>query len=130
MATLVRAARDIYPHDRFPDSIYIAAVAGYDKAAAEKKGREFWEGGVAGLDAEARKRFGAEYLSVPAEENRVAVLKAMEATPFFRKLRSDLVVSLYNQKAVWVKLGYEGASAEQGGYIKRGFDDIDWLPVA
>jgi len=23
--------------------------------------------------------------------------------------------------------GYEGASADKGGYIERGFDDIDWL---
>ncbi len=23
---------------------------------------------------------------------------------------------------------YEGSSAEYGGYIKRGFSDIDWLP--
>ena len=38
-----------------------------------------------------------------------------------------LVVSLYNQPAVWAKLGYEGSSAEHGGYIHRGFDDIDWL---
>jgi hypothetical protein len=24
--------------------------------------------------------------------------------------------------------GYEGASADKGGYIDRGFNDIDWLP--
>ena len=28
----------------------------------------------------------------------------------------------------WKKLGYEGSSAEHGGYLHRGFDDIDWLP--
>jgi hypothetical protein len=39
-------------------------------------------------------------------------------------------VSLYNQKEVWPKFGYEGSSAEHGGYIKRGFADIDWLPKA
>jgi hypothetical protein len=28
---------------------------------------------------------------------------------------------------VWAKFGYEGPSADKGGYISRGFDDIDWL---
>ena len=42
----------------------------------------------------------------------------------------DLIVSLYNQKELWPKFGYEGSSAEHGGYIKRGFADIDWLPKA
>jgi hypothetical protein len=59
----------------------------------------------------------------------VAVLKTVEASPFFAKVRSDLVVTHYNQKAVWTKLGYEGSSADKGGYIRRGFDDIDWLPA-
>lgn len=57
------------------------------------------------------------------------MLRVAEQTAFFKKCRGDLVVSLYNQPAVWAKLGYEGSSAEHGGYIHRGFDDIDWLPT-
>ena len=37
------------------------------------------------------------------------------------------MVGLYNQKELWPIFGYEGASADKGGYIERGFDDIDWL---
>ena len=37
------------------------------------------------------------------------------------------VASLYNNPEVWPKFGYEGSSAEHGGYINRGFSDIDWL---
>ena len=55
---------------------------------------------------------------------------SIEQTAFFQKVRGDLVVSLYNQKELWPKFGYEGSSAEHGGYIKRGFADIDWLPKA
>ncbi|HMH74595.1 MAG TPA: gluconate 2-dehydrogenase subunit 3 family protein, partial [Bradyrhizobium sp.] len=54
--------------------------------------------------------------------------QGIEQTDFFKKVRSDLVVSLYNQEELWPKFGYEGSSAEHGGYIKRGFNDIDWLP--
>jgi len=28
---------------------------------------------------------------------------------------------------VWPIFGYEGASFEYGGYIDRGFNDINWL---
>jgi hypothetical protein len=28
---------------------------------------------------------------------------------------------------MWKVLGYEGESASKGGYINRGFNDIDWL---
>ena len=130
MATLARAARDIYPHDSFPDQIYMVAVEGYDTKAQDGALRELLEGGVAALDAESRRRNGVVYIETPSEDDRVAVLRIVEPTPFFKKLRSDLVVSLYNQKAVWTKLGYEGSSFDKGGYIKRGFNDIDWLPEA
>jgi hypothetical protein len=108
----------------------MAAVGGYDGKAKDAAMRELLEGGVAQLDVESRKRNGAAYIDVAWEDDRVAVLRVVESTPFFAKLRGDLVVSLYNQKAVWTKLGYEGSSADKGGYIERGFGDIDWLPQA
>jgi hypothetical protein len=29
---------------------------------------------------------------------------------------------------VWDAVGYEGPSVHKGGYVNRGFDDLDWLP--
>ena len=83
--------------------------------------------GCAALDADAHKRHGTTYLLVPNESDRVAILQAMETSAFFGKLRGDLVVTLYNQQSLWMKFGYEGSSADKGGYINRGFNDIDWL---
>jgi hypothetical protein len=128
MSTLVVAARDIFPHDRLADSYYMVAVDGYD--SADPKLRALMESGVASLDAEAGKRFGRPYMEVAWEEDRVTVLRVVENGAFFKKLHGDLIVSLYNQKPVWARFGYEGASADKGGYINRGFDDIDWLPTA
>ncbi|TIW51355.1 MAG: gluconate 2-dehydrogenase subunit 3 family protein, partial [Mesorhizobium sp.] len=54
-------------------------------------------------------------------------LKDIESSPFFQTVRSGLVVSLYNQKDVWPIFGYEGESFSKGGYIERGFNDIEWL---
>jgi hypothetical protein len=129
MATLVRMSRDIFPHDHIADSFYVAAVQPWDdKAAGNAEFKAMMEEGVKRLDADARDTMKSTYLAVAWEADRVKLLQGIEHTPFFKKTHSDLVVSLYNQPAIWPKFGYEGSSAEHGGYIHRGFDDIDWLP--
>ncbi|WP_454632206.1 gluconate 2-dehydrogenase subunit 3 family protein [Bradyrhizobium cenepequi] len=131
LKTLVKMARDIYPHDFLADSYYIIAVKPWDgKAAKDPAIKSLINDGVNRLDQEANDRHKVAYVQVPWEADRVALLQQIEQTAFFQKIRGDLVVSLYNQKEVWPKFGYEGSSAEYGGYITRGFADIDWLPKA
>lgn len=126
--TLVRMARDIFPHDKLADELYAAAVAGYDeKAPADSELKALILNGIARLDQEATKRYGKRYTDLALEEERLEVLYAIENTPFFQKIKGGLVTGLYNNKAVWAKLGYEGSSWEKGGYLDRGFNDIDWL---
>ena len=128
MRTLIKAARDIYPHDRLADRFYAVAMKGYDeKAGTDAQARTTVEQGVAQLDALARKQHGVAYVDVGWEADRVALLRQIEREPFFQSVRGGLVVSLYNQKEVWPIFGYEGESASKGGYIKHGFDDIAWL---
>lgn len=130
MATLVRMARDIYPHDHLADTYYVTAVSAWDgKAGGSEDIKALIENGVAMLDGYATAKFKAGYLETPWEEQRVQVLQAVEESPFFRKIQGDLVVSLYNQHDLWAKFGYEGSSADKGGYINRGFNDADWLPT-
>jgi hypothetical protein len=129
MKTLVKVARDIYPHDFLVDTYYINAVKPWnEKAAKDPAVKSLLEKGVEQLNSEAKNRYGATYADLGWEDQRVDLLKKVETSDFFKKLRSDLVVSLYNQQELWKKFGYEGASADKGGYIHRGFDDIDWLP--
>jgi len=129
LKTLVKVARDIYPHDFLVDGYYITAIKPWDsKAAKDPAVKTLLEDGVRRLDQDARDRHNAAYAQLPWEADRVVLLQGIEQTDFFKKLRSDLVVSLYNQEELWPKFGYEGSSAEHGGYIKRGFNDIDWLP--
>jgi hypothetical protein len=131
LKTLVKAARDIYPHDFLADSYYITAVKPWDgKAAKDPAVKAMITDGVARLDQNAQDRHKVPYAQVAWETDRVALLQAIEQSEFFQKVRGDLIVSLYNQKEVWPKFGYEGSSAEHGGYINRGFADIDWLPKA
>jgi hypothetical protein len=129
LKTLVKVARDIYPHDMLVDSYYITAVKPWDgKAAKDPAVKALLEDGVRRLDQDAKDRHKVAYAQVPWEADRIVLLQGIEATDFFKTVRSDLVVSLYNQEELWPKFGYEGSSAEHGGYIKRGFNDIDWLP--
>ena len=123
MATLIQLARDIYPHDRIGDEYYVVAVKGYDTAEAAPG----IEDGIAALNAAAVAAGHASYLAIGWEKDRVAVLREIETTPFFQQIRGGLVTGLYNQKAVWPLFGYEGESFSQGGYLTRGFDDINWL---
>ena len=128
MRSLVKIARDIFPHDRIADKFYALAVKTYDeKSVGDAKLRSLIERGVTDLDKAAKAKHGVPYASVGWEKDRVNLLHAIKSGPFFGKIRGDLVVSLYNQKEVWGLFGYEGESASKGGYVNRGFNDINWL---
>ena len=122
-ATLTQMARDIYPHDKVGDEFYVSAVKGYDSADAAAG----IEAGISALNAAAQGKGFTSYLAVGWERDRVDILRGMEKSAFFQQIRGGLVTGLYNQKAVWPIFGYEGSSFELGGYIDRGFDDINWL---
>jgi hypothetical protein len=123
MATLLQMARDIYPHDQVADQFYAVAVKSYDSEEQKALVAE----GVAALDAAAKASGFDRYVAAGWEEDRVKLLQGIEMTPFFQTVRSGLVTGLYNQKEVWPIFGYQGESFSQGGYIERGFNDIDWL---
>jgi hypothetical protein len=125
MVTLIQMARDIYPHDQIAAKYYAIAVKTHDeKAASDPAYKELIEKGIADLNAKAGR---GGYTGLGWEEERAGILKKIEDTPFFQTVRSGLVVGLYNQKEVWPIFGYEGESYSKGGYIRRGFDDIEWL---
>jgi hypothetical protein len=128
LRTLIKLARDIYPHDRLADRFYAEGVKAFDaKAGTDAKTKTLIEEGIAALDKSAKAKFHVPYAEVGWEADRVALLHMIEKTPFFQAVRGSLVVSLYNQKELWPLFGYEGESAAKGGYINRGFNDLAWL---
>lgn len=127
-ATLVQMSRDIYPHDRLEDRFYAAAVAALDGGAKSDPAlKATLEDGVAGLDKSAMGVKSTVYRGLPDEADRVALLKDIETSAFFQSVRGNLITGIYNNKEAWPIFGYEGESASRGGYIERGFNDIDWL---
>jgi hypothetical protein len=121
-ATITAAARTMYPHDALPDQVY-ARVADKLAEAAEASAEtaRVIEEGVAVLDDD---RVFAEL----SADEQLKVLEELEDTVFFELVRSTAVVEVYADERTWQLVGYEGASFDKGGYIDRGFNDLDWLP--
>ncbi len=123
-ACLTRLIKQAFPHATFPDGPYartadaiLAQVAGNIPDAIAMAS------GLASLDAAA----GGSFAEADDATADAIVAKATDA-PFFVLVRATTVVTLYNDPEIWQVLGYEGASFDQGGYLHRGFDDLDWLP--
>jgi len=121
--TLLAMARATYPHDNLADFYYAKVVGDLDASAAKDKAlAKMLNDGVAGLD----DAVGVKFIDL-SEGNQVKVLESTQTGAFFQKVRGTCVVSIYNQPLVWRHFGYEGSSFEHGGYIDRGFDDLNWL---
>jgi hypothetical protein len=123
-ATLIRMTRDLFPYDAIDDGPYAKVVEALDaEAAKDEKTAVLLTEGVKKLDGDTGGNYAGE-----GEAKRLAALKASAGSPFFQKVQSAMISGFYNDHDVWAKLGYEGSSADKGGYIHRGFDDIAWLP--
>lgn len=129
---LVAMARQLYPHDFLDDGPYVKVVADLDASAAE--------------DAELQKtltdgvgRLGMVVSGGNAHEMafdrqsrglQLSAIKRAQAedNAFFEAVRGATLGGLYGNPEVAATLGFEGSAVEYGGYLDRGFDDIDWLP--
>lgn len=122
--TLVDVLRAVFPHRTFPLGPYRrAAQAVLDAAAADPRLHALLLQGLDDLDQQREVPF-----SRLDEETAALVLRGIADTPFFAGVHQVAVVALYDDHEVWDVLGYEGPSYDKGGYVDRGFDDLDWLP--
>ncbi len=121
---LLQMARRLYPHDALADGIYAESLADFHHSAVDDVSlADTLDDGFSGLDlATDGNWLGA----MPGDQ--VAALRDIERSEFFKAVQEAVRASLYAHPAVWELIGFEGSSVEHGGYIDRGFDDIDWLP--
>lgn len=121
---LVRVIRVAFPHRGWPDGPYERTAAHLLEHVSGDAFQTAQLGqGLRSLDA-LRDRPFAEL----APEEALAVLEQVQTTPFFVLVRSQTVATMYSDREVWQLLGYEGESSDKGGYLHRGFNDLDWLP--
>ena len=118
---LMKMVRTLYPHDRFPDGPYIRTT---DDVI--NKGNSSPENAI--MLQEGIDQLKSDNFSKLDMEEATKYLTKMGRTAFFEHVRGTTTVTLYNDKEVWELLGYEGYSSDQGGYVNRGFNDLDWLP--
>jgi hypothetical protein len=122
--TLLAMARQIFPHPQLDDSYYVKVVQDLDREAGTKSETAKLLGeGVSRLDEMKNTKF----VTLSTTE-QIVVLRQIDHTDFFTKMRGTELVSLYNNHEVWQKLGYPGASYALGGYLHHGFNDLNWLP--
>jgi hypothetical protein len=91
--TLLAMAKTLFPHPRIGDSDYMRAVAAiYLRCDADETVSDSVRSGLAVL--------GPRFASA-TEPVRVAVLKRMEGTWFFRVVYVETLESLYGSAGIW-----------------------------
>jgi len=117
--TLIAMGRVLFPHKKLPDAVYALLAKDLDgNAGALPVVRD----GIAALD----KAAGGSFIKATATK-KLALVKAIEGSPFFNTVRGQCITSLYNNDMAFAVFGYPGASWEKGGYLTRGFQDLKWL---
>ena len=125
---LLQFVRDLFPHPQIAETYYAQALQPLnDEASRDPRTKKLLAEGIEQLNRLVKSRPGKSYADVREENARVAAIKQIERGPFFAKVYGTTVVSLYNQRALWPIFGYEGPSSPKGGYLHRGFNDLDWL---
>jgi len=122
---LTRLAQLLFPHRALADSVYddvvtrALAMTAEDPAANDLllSAEQVLNAQVAGSDWYAAD-----------EKTQLAAMSAVQGEAFFPAARNLFMFALYTHKECWKTIGYPGSSREYGGYLERGFDDIDWLP--
>lgn len=118
---LAGVAYDILPFPELPPAPYLnAAQQILDLDSADV---------VAGLAKLREFRRDTAWRELP-EGDRLALLSSWEGNAFFALLRATTVRALLRNPATFAIVGYGGPSIQLGGYLSRGFDDIDWLTAA
>ena len=113
--------RVLYPHQTFGKEIYQkvadAVIAASEASPAQKL---ILQTGIRELEIASFDKMD------PKEATNY--IKSIEGNAFFAAVTGSGLVALYSDHDVWNLLGYEGASHHLGGYVNRGFNDLDWLP--
>jgi hypothetical protein len=121
---LLQMARRLYPHDALADAVYAESLADFHHSAVDDVSlAKAMQNGFYDLDLVTD---GNWLGAMPGDQ--VAALRDIERSEFFATVLQAVRTSLYAHPVVWELIGFEGSSVEYGGYIDRGFDDIDWLP--
>ncbi len=123
-ASLSTLAQRMFPNQAFNETTFgrvadvIVEDAGNSMPLAELIGN-----GIKSLDAAQE----SDWLQA-SEQSQIIAMESIQEQPFFQYVLNRSIDILYRDQSLLTLLGYEGSSIEKGGYLHRGFNDIDWLP--
>lgn len=121
---LVRVIKVAFPHRGVPDGPYERMADRIIELANESTWfRMKLIQGIATLNSLA----GGTFTDLD-DAGATQALRHIENTDFFGFIRRTTILEMYEDEEIWEVLGYEGPSFDKGGYLDRGFDDLDWLP--
>jgi hypothetical protein len=121
---LVILLQRLFPHEGLDRSLYVDVA---DVMAGAVMSDPAWLSQVQAGRAELDRTSGGAWQGLAADD-QVNQLSLIEETQFFLTLRGLGNFLFYNKPDLWPFFGYEGSSFEKGGYLNRGFNDLDWLP--
>jgi hypothetical protein len=120
---IMALAKTLYPHKTLPDAVYALVAKDIDAKMSDPHTAELVKNGVAQLDQAAN----GNWLTI-SDAQRSAIVTAQQNDPFVKMVRGQCITSLYNNDMAFAHFGYQGSSFDKGGYLHRGFNDLDWLP--
>ena len=121
---LARMVRLYYPHENVADHVYVQTVDNILTAAAsDSQLQQLLDDAYAALDGAGDQRF--DELDAKAQ---LAAMTKVQDEAFFTAIKFQVLGRFYAHAEVWKAINYPGSSVEYGGYVERGFNDIDWLP--
>jgi len=125
-ALLPSVIRELFPHAGLGDDFY-AGIAGtlWQQISADTVKSRDVASGLARLAACC----GSRGWDAADRDVRVAALTGVQHEAFFQTLKGGALELIYRDPRVWERIGYGGNALAQGGYLTRGFDQIDWLPA-
>lgn len=119
-AELVRLARLLYPHDGVTDDVYTEVIEG---VLSDSTSESNLDNVISALNSIQQ----GDWFNLDIDD-QITAMESVEKESFFEAIRAGVRDRFYTHPKVWEHIGYPGSSVEFGGYVDRGFDDIDWLP--
>ncbi len=121
--------KQMYPHNILNDLHYQKVVEKIiESSSSDEAVNKIIKNGISKLNDTVDKTMVKNTWIESSSAEQLETLKKISKTEFFSKLKSTTINTLYNDDEVWELFGYEGDAFSKGGYLYRGFNDLDWLP--
>jgi hypothetical protein len=124
LVAMGRLAQLLFPHAGLATEVYAEVVGEVLAITAADPATD----GILSVAEDALNTSLGKAWATATEAEQLSALTALQNEAFIVGIRETVRFRLYDNAGLWQHINYPGSSKEHGGYINRGFDDIDWLP--